>query len=420
MSSHQLGPKQEELDKFFIEEGELDALCDVLISDSDRTPASLELYPSQGQLIDSTNVLNDTFGDSEKSSYASSISSDPVSDTSSPEHEIFFDKNGDVTYTSRNAIKIESPDKKVAQDRNGNEIDSKKQVRLERNRRAAQEFRKRKKEYVKELEAKIEELERENVRLNIHVSSLTAENTMLKNEKIFFQKLLAGNMPTFGVPSIENGAGQLVETNHLVNPESKQKRRKMGSFAFAIFCCVGIFYQSQSLSASESSIVPVSYDTDYEQAYEQQSSIILTDSTPVRRQLAVTDFGNGSDEETSGQELVVIMDPDGGEVAWAFDQQGHSWALDNWVGDSSPDSYFICPSCLHISQDTNASDTHNPWLTGEMIGREFRFLVPSINLWKESYDQDAHTINEGLAMTEIACGLTNVSHHVYHSFPTSY
>jgi len=66
----------------------------------------------------------------------------------------------------------------------------KKQRRLIKNRESAQASRQRKKDYVGDLEKKVDDLVSGNAKLKEHFSSLTAENRQLKNEVEFLAQLV--------------------------------------------------------------------------------------------------------------------------------------------------------------------------------------------------------------------------------------
>ena len=71
-------------------------------------------------------------------------------------------------------------------------IDAQRQQRLRRNREAAQQFRKRKKEYVTSLEADCNRLRQENMQLRAQLSTATQENSMLREENNFYKNVVNG------------------------------------------------------------------------------------------------------------------------------------------------------------------------------------------------------------------------------------
>eukprot|EP01043_Picozoa_sp_COSAG02_P018180 COSAG02_NODE_842_length_16609_cov_117.586675_11_plen_545_part_00 len=79
-------------------------------------------------------------------------------------------------------------------------IDAQRQQRLRRNREAAQQFRKRKKEYVTCLEADCNRLRQENMQLRAQLSTATQENSMLREENNFYKNVVNGRSTGTLVP----------------------------------------------------------------------------------------------------------------------------------------------------------------------------------------------------------------------------
>ncbi len=71
-------------------------------------------------------------------------------------------------------------------------IEAQRQQRLRRNREAAQQFRKRKKEYASCLEADCNRLRQENMQLRAQLSTATQENSMLREENNFYKNVVNG------------------------------------------------------------------------------------------------------------------------------------------------------------------------------------------------------------------------------------
>ena len=71
-------------------------------------------------------------------------------------------------------------------------IEAQREQRLRRNREAAQQFRKRKKEYVNCLEADCDRLRQENMQLRAQLSSASTENSVLREENSFYKNLVSG------------------------------------------------------------------------------------------------------------------------------------------------------------------------------------------------------------------------------------
>ena len=75
-------------------------------------------------------------------------------------------------------------------------IEAQHEQRLRRNREAAQQFRKRKKEYVGCLEADCERLRQENMQLRAQLSTATHENSVLREENAFYKNVVSGRANT--------------------------------------------------------------------------------------------------------------------------------------------------------------------------------------------------------------------------------
>ena len=71
-------------------------------------------------------------------------------------------------------------------------IEAQREQRLRRNREAAQQFRKRKKEYVNCLEADCHRLRQENMQIRAQLSTAQSENTVLREENGFYKNLVNG------------------------------------------------------------------------------------------------------------------------------------------------------------------------------------------------------------------------------------
>ena len=75
-------------------------------------------------------------------------------------------------------------------------IEAQHEQRLRRNREAAQQFRKRKKEYVGCLEADCNRLRQENMQLRAQLSTATHENSVLREENAFYKNVVSGRANT--------------------------------------------------------------------------------------------------------------------------------------------------------------------------------------------------------------------------------
>ena len=71
-------------------------------------------------------------------------------------------------------------------------IEAQREQRLRRNRKAAQQFRKRKKEYVTCVEQDCERLRNENTQLRAQLSAANAENNVLREENRFYKDIVNG------------------------------------------------------------------------------------------------------------------------------------------------------------------------------------------------------------------------------------
>lgn len=83
------------------------------------------------------------------------------------------------------------------------ELRQKRSARLARNRRSAQELRNRKRQYAERVEEENETLRTQSSQLQARVSSLTAENSLLREENNFYRGMLAGRAAGAGTSSAQ-------------------------------------------------------------------------------------------------------------------------------------------------------------------------------------------------------------------------
>eukprot|EP01097_Dermamoeba_algensis_P001917 TRINITY_DN1753_c0_g1_i1.p1 TRINITY_DN1753_c0_g1~~TRINITY_DN1753_c0_g1_i1.p1 ORF type:complete len:132 (+),score=35.44 TRINITY_DN1753_c0_g1_i1:59-454(+) len=79
-------------------------------------------------------------------------------------------------------------------------IEVKKQKRLEKNREAAQQFRQRQREYISELESKVQGLNTTNSEFRSRLDDLDKENKLLKDQLAYLRNFI-GKAVTFAYPA---------------------------------------------------------------------------------------------------------------------------------------------------------------------------------------------------------------------------
>jgi hypothetical protein len=132
------------------------------------------------------------------------------------------------------------------------QIEAQRELRLKRNREAAQQFRKRKKEYIQSLERDCDRLRQENMQLRARVSSAGSENGMLRQENAFLQRIV-NQRPAPAVHAEETGS---------LTPVGRQSRRapakKLVAGAMAALMVIGVVFQASqpSLTDQQFSSVP--------------------------------------------------------------------------------------------------------------------------------------------------------------------
>lgn len=125
-------------------------------------------------------------------------------------------------------------------------IEENRATRLRRNREAAQQFRKRKKEYVNIIEQEADRLRRENVALRARLDAAETENRVLRDENTFYKGLVNGRAATAAAPSA--GAHGAVSSS-TVGPRSKVAKVAAGAMC-AMMMVVGCVYTTQPLQAA--------------------------------------------------------------------------------------------------------------------------------------------------------------------------
>lgn len=116
-------------------------------------------------------------------------------------------------------------------------IEANRAVRLKRNREAAQQFRKRKKEYFHSVERNAELLSEENMSLKARLGALEAENKLLREENAFYKSFVGGQqempLPKPTEPQLSASQGKIV------NPRSKVAKLAAGSMC-AMMMVMGV------------------------------------------------------------------------------------------------------------------------------------------------------------------------------------
>eukprot|EP00164_Ancoracysta_twista_P000350 GFYU01000477.1.p1 GENE.GFYU01000477.1~~GFYU01000477.1.p1 ORF type:complete len:355 (-),score=107.78 GFYU01000477.1:196-1260(-) len=128
-------------------------------------------------------------------------------------------------------------------DLEGGDGEDRKKRRLQKNRIAAQQSRQKKKEYVTELEAKVRQLSREVSDLTTQLTTMNAENHVLKNSVGFLQTMLQGGSLAAPLQKL----GKLAPAPISVAP-------KAPGVLFAVVLSVGMMFSG--LSPAENAFLP--------------------------------------------------------------------------------------------------------------------------------------------------------------------
>ena len=129
-------------------------------------------------------------------------------------------------------------------------IEAQRELRLKRNRQAAQQFRKRKKEYIQSLERDVDRLRQENIQLRARLSSSGVENNMLRGENAFLQGVVRKRG---GAPAAELGGSSGHVPVHTM-PRTSPAKKVVGAMCAALMV-IGMVYTTAGQPAESQALV---------------------------------------------------------------------------------------------------------------------------------------------------------------------
>lgn len=170
---------------------------------------------------------------------------------------------------------------------NADELQRKRAARLARNRRSAQELRNRKRQYAQRVEQENEALKSNTSQLQARVSSLTAENKLLRQENDFYRGMLASRTTAKNVSTAPTSSTPKKATQVPVSSKRSTSARGVGVLA-SLLAMIGMTLNQEQVPSKMAA-----------------SGMVLGDALPVssRRALDAVD-------ETDQDETLALPDKD--------------------------------------------------------------------------------------------------------------